>query len=96
MAVDLGQVRGLAHAFLDSLDNLEAKEREQQPSAPFGENFNNVLQLAKEAEPTIDARMWPKSVETYESAVGRKLTRSHYVELATYARQVLALLPMPM
>jgi hypothetical protein len=97
MVVQLGQVRGLAQAFADSLERLGSKEREQQPSAAYAENFNNVLALAKEVAPEVDARLWPKPVETYEgSTTGKKLARARYAELATYASQVLELLPLSM
>ena len=93
MAVETEDVKGLADAFVDTLEKLSPKEREQQPSAALGENYNNVLQLAKESMPGINARLWPKPVEVYESASGRHLTRGTYADLETFARQITHLLP---
>jgi len=94
MPVTVQHVRSLAESFVQSTEKLTAKEREQRPSGAYGNNFNNVLHLAKEAAPQIDDRLWPKPVEVYEVAFhDGSCTRSRYSELETYARQILSLLP---
>ena len=92
MAVSAYQVRVKAQAYVDALTNLSAKEREHQPLAPYAEDFNGLLALAREVAPDVDARLWPRPIEISHNDVSRTV-RARYAEIHTYALQVLNLLP---
>src|SRR5262245_31495090 len=49
MATNVAKLRGLVEAYLSSLQNLSPKEREKNVSGGFADNFNNILDLAKDA-----------------------------------------------
>jgi hypothetical protein len=94
MAVNTHQVRAKAQAFVTALTKMGPKEREQQPTAQFAEDFNRLLVLAKEAAPEVDARLWPKPLEFSPRAnMTEPGVRARYAEIETYARQVLDLVP---
>lgn len=94
MAVSTHQVRVKAQAFVDALSKMSAKERDQQPLPQFAADFNTLLELAKESAPEVDARLWPKPLELFERAqMMQPGVRARYVEIETYARQVLDLVP---
>ena len=52
------------------LEKIPAKEREQSPHKAFADNYNNLLALAKEAMPSLDARRWPPLVEILTPSMG--------------------------
>jgi hypothetical protein len=93
MAVSADQVRTKAQAFVSALSKMSAKEREQQPTIQFASDFNALLELAKEAAPEVDARLWPMPVEMFQREMMQPGVRARYVEIETYARQVLDLVP---
>ncbi|NOK34280.1 hypothetical protein HMI49_13845 [Corallococcus exercitus] len=91
MTVNSNQVRAKAKAFVDALAGMTARQREQEPSPHYVESYNQLLALAKEAAPNIDPRLWPSRVD-YHPAAGAS-AQVKYVELHTYAGEILNLLP---
>lgn len=92
MGVTPHEVRANAKAFIDSLERLSAKQREQMPSRQFAEQFNRLLEVARETAPQVDHRLWPPPLEVTEH-MGVVQVSSRYAEIETYARQVLARFP---
>lgn len=83
MPITRSQVRAKAKAIADSLSKLTQAERQCEPSVEYVESYNQLLELAKEAVPDVDARLWPSTVPT----------SVRYAELLTYANQICALVP---
>jgi len=92
MAIDPKQVRQKAKSFVESLERLTAKQREQAPSAHYAKDFNRLLELAKEAAPSVDPRVWPQPLEIVEHDMGEQVL-ARYAEIETYARQILSHFP---
>jgi len=92
MAVTPDQVRSMAHTFLETLKGMPAKEKEKTPLHQYGDQFNTLLALAKEVVPNVDARLWPKPVETFNE-MGASGTGARYGEIETYIRMILNNLP---
>jgi hypothetical protein len=85
MSVHSSQIGSTAKALADTLAKLSQAERDREPSPQFIERYNQLLDLAREAIPTVDNRLWPPRAE-----VGTR-----YVELQTYSLQVYRLVPLP-
>jgi len=85
MSVHPSQIRSKAKALSDTLAKLSQAERDRQPSPQFIESYNQLLDLAREAIPTVDNRLWPPKAEA----------ATRYVELQTYALQICDLVPLP-
>lgn len=93
MTLEPHQVRQKALAFVDSLSKLTAKEREQPPTVQYGREFNRLLELAKEAVPNIDDRLWPEPVGFKKPEYFDEITNATYGEIETYAHQIVNLIP---
>jgi hypothetical protein len=92
MAVDPRQVRQKAKAFVESLERLTAKQREQPPFAGYARDFNALLELAKEAVPDLDPRLWPQPLQIVDHGMGEQVL-ARYAEIETYARQIVNHIP---
>ncbi|WP_184457702.1 hypothetical protein [Xanthomonas sp. F14] len=90
--VTADQIHSQIEAAVSALEKLSVKEREQKPHQQFGENYNNLLSLAKEAMPSIDARRWTPEVVIHKPAMGVSTTNATYVEIHSYFKQLLAIL----
>ncbi|NRD45956.1 hypothetical protein [Corallococcus exiguus] len=96
MPIEPHQVRSQAKAFVDSLSKMSAKQREQEPTPQFANQFNRLLELARQAVPDVDPQLWPTAVSVTPSLGGGHLrVGARYTEIEVYARQVLSLLPAP-
>lgn len=95
MPVSIDEARAQIQTFIASIGGMTAKQKESSPTVQFCERFNTVLELAKEARPQVDARLWPKPFEPYETVGGMMHVETRYSEIESYARQVLANLPGP-
>jgi len=82
------QIKGATFA----LDKLTSKEREELPGGQFAENYNTLLDLAKESMPTADSRRWPPHVETRRAAMAESRSTARYVEIYAYYKQIMAIL----
>lgn len=85
------QVHDQVDAAIYALEKLTTKEREQKPLPGFGENYNLLLSLAKEAAAGAEDRRWPPMVTIHES-VANPTTNARYVEIHSYLRQIQAIL----
>lgn len=93
MAIDARQVIQKAQALVEALARMPPKQKEQAPAYGFGQEFNRLLDQAKEADPSIDARLWPTPLGSGESEeMAPKTTNARYVEIEAYARQIAGLL----
>lgn len=93
MAIDARQVIQKAEAIVNTLARMTPKQKEEAPSYSFGQEFNKLFDLAKEADPSIDARLWPTPLGSGESEdMAPKTANARYVEIEAYARQVAILL----
>lgn len=99
MPISADEVLPLATAIEESLSQLSVKERAQDPSEHFLENYNRVLDLAQEAKPDVDKRLWPKHVEAKKVPSGPVYSEASYAEILSYTKQIISLLavepPMP-
>jgi hypothetical protein len=77
---------------IQALEKLSAKEREQRPYREFGENYNNLLSLAKEAMPSVDSRRWPPALTITLAAMGPSHLDARYVEIHAYMKQIISIL----
>ncbi|MFW9571090.1 hypothetical protein ACCP99_03445 [Xanthomonas sp. NCPPB 3443] len=92
MTITSSEVYAQIEASANVLKNLSAKEREQQPYKEFGENYNSLLSLAKEALPNIDPRRWTPAVAIHQSATATAKTNATYAEIHSYLVQLLSIL----
>jgi hypothetical protein len=67
-------------AALNAIKDLPAKERNGVPSTHFLNRYNEMLRMAKEVAPDIDARLWPPHVTS---------GATKYVEYHTFLGQLL-------
>jgi hypothetical protein len=89
MTVEIEHVRGMAHAFVEIISHASERDRDTTPNVPFCNRYNQILVLAKEAVPGIDERFWPSPIERQD------ISDTRYVDIQTYALQILNLLPPP-
>lgn len=92
MSITPDQIHSQIEAAASALAKISAKEREQKPYPQFGENYNNLLSLAKESMESADPRRWPPSVEIHKPAMGVASTNATYVEIYSYFKQMLSIL----
>ncbi len=94
MAVTPAQVYGKAKAFVDALGKLPESQSAAAPSGHFGRDYNTLRKLAMEALPGADDRLFGKYVSVH-AAAGREVCDASFVEIETYARQILGQLTAP-
>lgn len=92
MPLSQHEVRGQVTSFIEAIAKLSAKEREIPPTVTYAERFNSMLSMAKEVESGRDARLWPEPLVISDGAYGDRFCRTKYVEIDTYARQILSLI----
>lgn len=90
MTVSLEQVHAKARAFVEALCRLPRDLGSAPPGAQFGRDYNRLRDLAREAAPDIDARLWPEAVALRPGPDG-ELCAGSYLEIETYARQIMEL-----
>ncbi len=83
MANDTNQISQQLLAFLNTLRSLSPKQKEQVASSQYCEDANRLLDLATEAMPEVDLRLWPKRLEPNDKQSVR------YVEIETFVMRVL-------
>jgi len=92
MSVTVNQVFGQVQGAIKALEKLPAKERESKPSRAFAENYNNLLSLAKEAMPDVDARRWPPGAGVHTPAMGQSSSELRFTEIHSFFEQIQAIL----
>ena len=83
MPDDTTQVGQQLLALLNTLRTLPAKQKEQMASSQYCEDANRLLELAREATPEVDPRLWPTPLKPEDQQSFR------YVEIETFALRVL-------
>ena len=76
----------------EALGKLSAKERQTHPSKHFGENYNRLLELSKEAMPNVDSRRWPQPVPFSAPHMGASCAVAGYADIDSYFGEILAIL----
>lgn len=92
MTITPDQLFSQIQGTIQVLEKIPAKERGEAPHKEFGENYNNLLSLAKEVMPHADARRWPPAVQIHTPAMGQLSTVARYVEIHAYLKQIQAIL----
>ncbi len=87
MPGDLAQIGYQLVAFLETLRTLPAKQKEQMALSQCCEDANRLLELAKQASPEVDPRLWPTPLIPEDQHSFR------YVEVETFVLRVLGVSP---
>lgn len=91
--MDSHQVRQSVSAYVATLEKLPAKQKDQAPTQRYAEDFNRLLDVAKIACPEIDSRLWPSPIVVRSAVGGMVVVEARYVEIETYARIMMNLIP---
>ena len=83
MAVTIDQVESQLYPFLNM--KLTPKDRPTPAKRAFGENFNKMLTLAKQAVPNLDQNLWPSPI-TFDP--NTRDCEATYLEIEVYANQI--------
>jgi hypothetical protein len=89
MTVTSAQVQAKAKAFVDALCKLPRSQYAATPSGHYGRDYNTLRKLALEALPGIDQRLIGKYVSIRSGPGGPEVCEASFVEIETYARQLL-------
>jgi hypothetical protein len=92
MAISANQLQPQVAAAIRALEKLPAKEREVKPSPAFVDNYNTLLELAKEAMPDVDPRRWPPVVGVHKPAMGSSSSEARFTEVHSFLEQIHAIL----
>jgi hypothetical protein len=95
MPLDASQIRQKAQNFIDAIDRLTARQRDQMPYPQYASEYNALLEQSKEAAPQVPPEMWPPSIEMKDADVGLTQVFARYVEIETYVRQIQGNFPRP-
>lgn len=91
MSVTPDQIHTQVAGAIKALEKLPAKEREAKPSRTFSDNYNNLLSLAKEAMPKVDARRWPPEAPAHSPAMGQATSELRFTEIHVFLEQIQAI-----
>ncbi len=78
-----------AKAFVDTLSKLPRSQYSTVPNGQFGQDYNLLRSLTLEALPHLDPRLIGKEIEIRRSAEGAEVCTASYVEIETFARQIM-------
>lgn len=93
MPLESSQIRQKAKAFVDALERLTAKQRNEAPTPQYASEYNALLEQAKEAAPQVTPEMWPPPIQISDAGMGVTQVFARNPEVETYARQILANFP---
>jgi hypothetical protein len=62
MSISADELRPQAMAALETFEKMSAKERETQVSKYFAERTNVLINMGREAMPTVSERRWPQLI----------------------------------
>ncbi|RBB37540.1 hypothetical protein DPV79_21325 [Burkholderia reimsis] len=92
MAVAPDQLYNQIKVALDSAPKLSAKDADVYVTVAIAKNFNQLLELAKEAMPEVDKRRWPDALDATPAAMGPGRSNITFAELRTLYGQLMAIL----
>lgn len=88
MTISPEQVHAKAKAFVDALCKLPRSQYGATPNGQLAREYNRLRELALDVVPGLDRRLLPEEVQLRRTAAG-ELSAASYVEIETYARQVM-------
>lgn len=89
MSITPSQVLAKARAYVDALSKLPRSQVAALPHGHFARDYNTLRKLAVEALPDLDERLLGKYVGVFQDRSGQEYSAAGYVEIETYARQIL-------
>jgi hypothetical protein len=89
VTVTAAQVYGKARAFVEALRRLPRRQHAVVPRGHFARDYNTLRKLALEALPDLDERLLGKYVSVRPGPQGEELAEASFVEIETYAREIL-------
>src|SRR5262249_25069270 len=89
MGTSKADVYGKAKAFVDALRGLPRHGRGLAPRGHYARDYNNLRKLALEVLPHLDERLLGKYLTVFHGPKGEGLADASYVEIETYARQIM-------
>ena len=78
------QLRGRAQAIVNTMKSVSTKERQQEPSDTFVENYNAFRKLVLEAHADLE-RLIPSSIPLDDDIT--------FLEIQSYCEEIIAALP---
>jgi len=91
MPPDSRLIRSLLQTFIVEIRGMPQEQKLGFPTKMYADRFDELLRLAKAVSEVKDDCMWPKEIRRAQSNGNGPLAR--YTEIATFAEQVIALLP---
>ncbi|EIF29508.1 hypothetical protein BCh11DRAFT_04953 [Burkholderia sp. Ch1-1] len=92
MAVAPDQLYNQIKTALESAPKQSAKDADVYVTVTIAKNFNQLLDLAKEAMPDVDKRRWPDALDETSAATGLARSSITFSELRTFYGQLMAIL----
>jgi hypothetical protein len=89
MAERVVQVYLKARAIVDALARMPCGIATITPRGHFIRDYNDLRQLALEAQPGLDERLLGKSIPVRQTAPGEGGGEASFIEIEAYARQIL-------
>jgi hypothetical protein len=89
MAVSPAQVYAKAKAYVEALCKLPRSQYAAVPSGHYGRDYNTLRKFALEAIPEIDERLLGRYLSVRPLGGGREVCDAKFVEIETYARQIM-------
>jgi hypothetical protein len=81
-----------ACAFMQSIEKMESKERENLPTGVFGDSYNNLRDMVEEDNPELAKHLPPRvSFDNY-GMDNERLSVQRYTEIGTFCRTIFELL----
>lgn len=87
----IGEVEGMVTGSLGALNRMTEKERTLPVEAQLAQNYNDLLQQAKEVATGVASQRWPKPVDIFEAMTGQACN-AKYVDVSVYLTQIRSLL----
>jgi hypothetical protein len=87
--ITAAQVHAKAKEFVDALAKLPRSQALAAPHGHYARDYNTLRKLATEVCPDIDERLLGKYIPVQTTPGGEEVSVASYVEIATYARQIL-------
>jgi hypothetical protein len=89
MSASTAEVYGKSKAFVDALRRLPRPQLAVAPRGHYARDYNNLRKLALEVLLDLDERLLGKYLAVYQGPKGEELADASYVEIETYAREIM-------
>ena len=84
-------IKAKARAFTIAIEKMDEKERQHAPGHDFGEDYNNLRNLALELDENLN-RVLPPPVTFFSATGGRSYSNQSYAEISVYCEQIYQIL----